>query len=410
MRQNYRLTRPIRLMAWALCVSTMLGCVSSPATHPGDSIAVSALSAEDQALLAHLSFAVKAGESTHSKSSSAYRVQDRATAGNHYFTGPFPTTPGQLPAGYSLRPAIGWLKVNPAITQANGNTTTESYYSPNGNTTSPTAYTRTVERDGTTLSQLYASPDVDATLPEFFQSRITSTTGTVKRAEETYSVFETTKTARGYRWSVRNANGLSAWIRAYQITEPNGTKIDKYEIFTNYQDVGGTPRPMRFAYGIYNETAGTGTEMVEDLDANGCQALGISAWRDLQNDKLVTYSQLVFGAGAVHKVLTYKPHAAETLTTVEDYQPDGSGTGTVTLNDVQRGTTAWDTTGFGTITLSSGTVAYKATRSGMPNYKPLCGDGGPLTSTLTTINGNFLDDVILPPNGPGVSVTVDGSF
>lgn len=356
-----------------------------------------------------VSFMVSAARGTLTEGKAAYRIQlapsvtAQVTGG--FYTGPFPAA-GSLPAGYQVRGTGDWLSVNPKVTTSGTSTTTETYYSLNGDKTSPHAYTKLVSRDASTILDLYTAPQEQAELPAFFAAKLSLQAPTVYQAEETFRVYEPSKSALGYRWAVYNGSALYAWIRAYQVSGSGASKLDKYEISADYRSVNGTVKPIVYAYGSYDEATRIGGELREERNLDTGVVSGTGAWVDVGGNRRVDYTQLVYPSGAVHKVMTYAYDPQTTLVTTEDFQPDGSGTGTISVNAVQRATTSWGADGNGTAVLSSGQVAYTSSRKGLALYPVTLGSG----TATASINGSFLENVVLPWNGPMETISIDGSF
>ncbi len=284
----------------------------------GPSVAEAGLSAEDQELLKairHMAGVAKQDASDGSGSTSSVQstgsrygiqaatpIEAQITEG--FYVAPFPAA-SSLPAGYQQRPVGGWLTQNPKVTVSGPTTTTETWYTPNGDTTSAPAYTKTVVKNGATLTNLFAAPEQAAVLPSFFADKLTlSGPHTVAQAEETYLTYSNgpmAGTATGYRWSVKDGAGkLVAWIEAQQVTKADGTKSDFYEIHSDYQMVSESFRPVRYRYGTYHEATRAGQEIDQVFDPQTGKYATNGAWKDTANHKTVGLTETVNADGSTN--------------------------------------------------------------------------------------------------------------
>lgn len=274
-----------------------------------------------------------------------------------FYTGPFPAA-GALPAGYEPRPSRGVSDANPSVATEGGTTTTETYWTPNGDNHSPAAYTKVVTTNGVTTLDLYASPPAPVpALPAFFKERV-APGREVEQAAETYQVYQKgplTGTAVGYRWSVFGpGRRLTAWIRAFEVVGADGSRVDCYEIFSDYQSVDGTIRPTRYAYGTYKVDSQAGLALEQVLDPATGVWTSQGSWQDLAADQAITFTETIQPGGAVHRDLVFSPDDTLRVKIAEDYAPDQAGTAVIYADGEARASGSWPTSGLGSVTFNSG--------------------------------------------------------
>jgi len=363
----------IALMAMTGCFTARPDAVTVSTLH------AQGLSAADLALLEALGLMTRAGHNLSAgayanqaqdltakpATASRYRTQSTpvvvVTAVDGFYAGPFPSA-HSLPSNYVRRPAVGWLTANPLISTSGSSVTTETWYTPDGDTTSVPAYSKVLTRNGATANYVYAAPEQVTALPSFFTSKATFPPDPqVKIAEETYIVdtdFGSGGSALGYRWAVRDAGGsLKAWVRAKQVTRADASVVDFYTIHSDYRYTSGGMRPERFTYGTYYPATGIAQSSDEQHDAATGRFISQGVWRDLRLGKQVAIADTVEADGSVVRIMT-----SGTLVTTENYRPDGSGFGTLTQDGVPRATMTWPSDRNGTIVLSSGSAPYRANR------------------------------------------------
>ncbi|GEM_PF-1082862 len=360
------------LGAMSLSLGSLSGCVPPssgnppPSTHRAEMLGAESLSAQDQELLASIRMmiavkpdAASVPPATLAPVRAGYAAQSLAALEaqviNGFYVGPFPSA-GSLPAGYSQRPAGGWLAANPTVTTSGDTITTETYYTPDGDSVSPAAYNKITLMGEVPQFELYATPDHPVSdLPAYFKDKLTLPASYVVRlAEETYRTYASgpiSGTAVGYRWSVKDdKNQLVAWVRALQVKTAAGKTLDRYEIHTGYQ--GG--KPGKYLYATFDETAQSGQDFDQTQNPDG-SFTATGTWKG--DGKTLTFTELVRPDKTVQRIF-----ACGSLVITEEYTANHSGTGSVTLDDTPRATMTWATDRQGGITLGSGSVKYEPSR------------------------------------------------
>jgi len=108
----------------------------------------------------------------------------------------------------------------------------------------------------------------------------------------------------------------------------------------------------------------------------------IGAWKG--DGKTIDFTETINPDRTVLRVFTFGE-----VRTTENYAADGSGHGVVTVNSVQKATTAWGSDRKGNIVLGSGTAAYTPSRWFTPSVTaPSPAPAPVLTGTVTTLAGS----------------------
>lgn len=309
---------------------------------------------------------------------------------DQFYAGPFPATAESLPGSDAPRATGDWLTTNPQITDTCTQTTKETYWTPGGAMTDPPAYTELViqkndasegpvdddrnlqnqgdaEDDGNghkVLTDLYQDAGAAAGLPAYFAAKLTlPSIYQVNQAQETYRSYHAGSvagTALGFRWDVTaGTNQPLAYIRATQVTAPDGSKIDRYVLDANYQTIDGVTRPARYGYQTYYEATGIGELFDQTYDASTGNWTGQGLYKDLHKGVQVTFTETIQPDHEVERIYTYVD-GSTTVVTTEHYRPDGSGDGAAELDGSQDATTDWDRSGHGTIHFAHGHRDFSA--------------------------------------------------
>lgn len=370
---------PFRLaLALSLAGSLALaaGCSAPTTTNsqaPAAVVGVESLSAEDQRIAQliggsrELVTQVQATEGQAPASEKPAQDEKKAAYGltaappaidaqitDDVYVGPYPAA-GGLPSNFVAVPSTGSAP-NPKVTTSGAQQTTETRYVPADRPDAAPAVKRVIKRGGQTIVEAFAGQDNGTTLPEFFVKQFGEPKGVVTVAHETYTRFAQGPfdgTAVGYRWIVRDANGnLATWIRALKVTTDAGKVIHFYDAQDSY--VFG--KALRYAYGSYDPE----TKASQTFDS--MFGIGVGRWKNGVLGTSCGFAESELPNDKISRLITYKVSENEILLTLENYNADGSGSGTVSLNNVQKGTMQWGPDRKGTLTLASGTVAYAATR------------------------------------------------
>lgn len=281
---------------------------------------------------------------------SAYRLQDTgslvANTLSGFYVGPFPATPSALPGNYAQRPVGGWLTVNPQVTVSGTTTTTDTYWTPGGDSTDPAALTETVMDPGQVRLDLYAAPSTTAALPTYFASMLSLPVGAVtQQAAETYTTYHEDGldgTALGYRWAVNDANDNPvAYIRAFQVTQTDGSKVDRWVLDADYSSVNGVVRPLEYGYQTYYEGTQAGESFDQTYDPGTGLTQGSGSYKDIYKDAQVAFKETLFPDGSILRIYTYTDPTRIVVVGL-NFDPDGSGTGYFKVNGKDRGHCDWD--------------------------------------------------------------------